>query len=251
VTTEVFDSESQLASALADRVLAAIVRQPDLVLGLPTGRTPRLLYQELGARSRRAGTDWSRVRTFNLDEFVGLGGHDPGSYYHYMEQALFSVVGLPRDHIGFLDGRAVDFDVECRRFEQAIRDAGGIDLMILGIGVNGHIGFNEPGPWLHARTHRAALAPATRAANAGLFGGDSSRVPREGLSMGMATILQSRAVVLIATGDEKAAALAAMVEGPLTTAVPASFLQLHADVTLMIDRPASEAGGDGTPEVQA
>jgi glucosamine-6-phosphate deaminase len=250
VTTLVFDNEAGLAAALADRMLAAIARKPDIVFGLPTGRTPRRLYEELAARSRSGGPDWSRVRTFNLDEFVGLGGDDPGSYRHFMEQALFSAVGLPREHAGFLDGRAADFDAECRRYERAIADAGGIDLMVLGIGVNGHIGFNEPGPWLHARTHRAALEPATRAANAGLFEGDASRVPRYGLSMGMATILHSRAVVLIATGDEKAAALAATVDGPITTAVPASFLQVHADVTLMIDRQASastETPGSSMP----
>jgi glucosamine-6-phosphate deaminase len=242
VTTQVFDSELLLAAALADRVLAAIAARPDIVLGLPTGRTSRLLYEQLGQRSRATGADWSRVRTFNLDEFVGMGAGDPGSYRHYMDQALFSVVGVGGEQVGFLDGRAADLDAECRRYERAIREAGGIDLLILGIGVNGHIGFNEPGPWLYACTHRTALEPATRAANEGLFDGDLSRVPRYGVSMGMATILQARAIVLMATGDEKAAALAAMVDGPITTAVPASFLQLHADVTLMIDRQANSAG---------
>jgi glucosamine-6-phosphate deaminase len=237
VTTDVFDDEQALAVALADRVRAAIGRRPDIVLGLPTGRTPLLLYAELSS-GRGPAPSWSRVRTFNLDEFVGLGPDDPGSYRQYMERSLFSRVGIPVAQIGFLDGTAPDLDVECARYDRVIAATGGIDLMILGIGANGHIGFNEPGAGLHARTHRATLEPATRAANAGLFGGDESAVPRYGLTMGMATILQSRAIVLVATGEQKAAAMEAMVDGPITTGVPASFLQLHADVTLMLDREA-------------
>ena len=130
-------------------------------------------------------------------------------------------------------------DHECERYERAIADAGGIDLMILGIGGNGHIGFNEPAPGLHARTHRARLQPGTRAANAALFGGDVAHVPEEALSMGMATILRARSVVLMATGANKAPAVETMVRGPITTMLPASFLQLHHDVTVMVDRAAS------------
>ncbi len=241
MTILVFDDEIHLARSLSQRVLDAIHERPDLVIGLPTGRTPQLLYAEL--RSRAAAADWSRVRTFNLDEFVGLGGGDPASYRQYMEHQLFADVGVAPAHVGFLDGRAPDLDEECARYERAIAEAGGIDLMILGIGVNGHIGFNEPAPGLHARTHRAALRPETRAANVDLFGGALARVPAAGLSMGMATILRSRAIVLMATGEEKAAALGAMVDGPITTALPASFLQLHPDVTLMLDREASSRDG--------
>jgi glucosamine-6-phosphate deaminase len=239
VITEVFDDEPQLARALAGRVLDAIARRPALVLGLPTGRTPALFYAELCEASRRRHADWSRVRTFNLDEFVGLGTGDPGSYRAYMERALFTHVGLTPAHIGFLDGRAADLDAECARYDRAIEEAGGIDLLILGIGANGHIGFNEPGPSLQARTHRAVLAPGTRAANAALFGDDPSRVPRAGVSIGMAAIMSARRIVLLATGVEKAAAMDAIIDGPITTRVPASFLQMHADVTLMIDRGAT------------
>lgn len=234
----VFDQAGQLAGALARRVIEAILARPDLVLGLPTGRTPQLLYAELGTLTCETRTDWSAVRTFNLDEFVGLDGRDPESYRQYMERQLFAGVRVTPHHVGFLDGKASDLEEECDRYERAIASAGGIDLMILGIGVNGHIGFNEPAPGLQARTHRVALCPETRAANAALFDGDLSRVPTEGLSMGMATILRSRTIVLLATGEEKAAAMTAMLEGPITTAVPASFLQLHPDVTLMLDRGA-------------
>lgn len=228
-----------LAGALATRVLAAIEQRPALVLGLPTGRTPLPFYAALRVGSRERGTDWSGVRTFNLDEFVGLPAGAAGSYRAYMQRELFDAVNLPPDGIRFLDGGASDVDAECARYEQAIAAAGGIDLMILGIGTNGHIGFNEPGPALEARTHRVRLLPATRAGNQAWFGGELDRVPAEALSMGMATILQARTVVLMATGLKKAPAVERMLRGPITTALPASFLQLHPDATVMLDREAS------------
>ncbi|MEZ5285460.1 MAG: glucosamine-6-phosphate deaminase [Vicinamibacterales bacterium] len=228
-----------VAAALASRVLDAVARRPSLVLGLPTGRTPKLLYAELRRRSAGGAADWSAVRTFNLDEFVGLISGEEGSYRDYMERELFSAVGIPPAHAGFLNGGAPDLDAECDRYERAIAEAGGMDLLILGIGANGHVGFNEPADALHARTHRASLAAATRASNAYLFGGDAQRVPAEALSMGMATILRARAIVLLATGPEKRAAVTAMVRGPIRTSLPASFLQLHPDVTVMVDRAAS------------
>jgi glucosamine-6-phosphate deaminase len=233
----IFSDEDALAEALASRILDEIRRAPSLVLGLPTGRTPVALYQRLAARAREA--DWSRVRTFNLDEFVGLGGDAPGSYYAFMNAALFAQVGIAPERRGFLDGRAADLDEECRRYEHAISAAGGIDRLVLGIGGNGHIGFNEPGPTLVARTHRARLEPESRAANAWLFGGQVARVPVEALSMGMATILQARAIELVATGAGKADVVRQAFEGPVTTALPASFLQLHPQVAVWLDEDAS------------
>ena len=156
----------------------------------PTGRTPIALYRELVAITRTQGLDWSRVRTFNLDEFVGLSGDTPGSYRRFMHEHLFAHVNIAPEHIGFLDGRAADLDAECERYERAIAAAGGIDLVILGIGANGHIGFNEPASELAARTHRVALEDESRAGNTLWFGGDINQVPREALSMGMATILE-------------------------------------------------------------
>lgn len=238
MTIHVFPDAQALARDLAARVIRAIERQPSIVLGLPTGRTPQPFYAALRAQSAGAATDWSRVRTFNLDEFVGLDVDSPGSYRAYMERELFESVRMAGEHIGFPDGRAADLDAECDRYERAIAAAGGIDLMVLGIGANGHIGFNEPAPGLHARTHRARLEAGTRASNAELFGGDVGLVPVEALSMGMATILRSRAVVMIATGSEKAEAVERMLRGPITTALPASFLQLHPDVTVMLDLAA-------------
>jgi glucosamine-6-phosphate deaminase len=239
VNIQRFDHEDALAAALAARLLDAIHRNPQLVLGLPTGRTPLSLYRELRKRTARGHVDWSRVRTFNLDEFAGLGGADPGSYRAFMEAELFRDVPIDPSHIGMLDGRAPDLADECRRYESAIAAAGGIDIQILGIGANGHIGFNEPGPELHARTHLATLRPSTREANAVRFGGDPERVPAQALSMGMATILGAREIVMIAIGEKKADCVAGMINGVITTRLPASFLQVHPRVTVMLDRGAA------------
>ena len=236
MTIQTFDDVRALSAELATRVRAALIETPSMVLGLPTGRTPLPFYKAL-----REGppADWSQVRTFNLDEFVGVPSSSPDSYRSYMQRELFGPVGLPAAHVEFLNGCAPDLDAECERYEQAIAAAGGIDLMILGIGSNGHIGFNEPGAELHVRSHRAHLQPGTRRANAAIFGGDVARVPEAALSMGMATILQARAVVLMATGAGKAGVVQAMTDGHITTSLPASFLQLHPRATVMLDREAA------------
>ncbi|MGE3277178.1 MAG: glucosamine-6-phosphate deaminase [Vicinamibacterales bacterium] len=236
-----FAHESALAAALAARLADLVAARPTLVLGLPTGRTPLALYQALVATSRDRGLDWSRVRTFNLDEFAGLGGDDPGSYRRFMQERLFGPLGIGADQVGFLDGRAPDLVAECARYEAAIDAAGGIDLQLLGIGANGHIGFNEPARGLSALTHAVVLEERTRVANAQWFGGDADRVPLRALSMGMATILRSREIVLLATGTEKADVVRRMIEGPVTTELPASFLQLHPHVTAMLDAGAASA----------
>ena len=239
MTRETYPHEQALAAALARRIADAIVRTPRLVVGLPTGRTPLAMYAELVRLTRAEHIDWSRVRTFNLDEFVGLGDSVPGSYRAFMQERLFAHVNILREHIGFLDGRAADLDAECARYERAIDAAGGMDLVVLGIGANGHIGFNEPADSLAARTHRVKLDEETRAGNALWFGGDTSRVPREALTMGMATILSAREIALMATGEPKADAVCAMLEGGITTRLPASFLQLHPRVSVLLDEPAA------------
>jgi glucosamine-6-phosphate deaminase len=239
VTIQRFDDEDALAAALATRVIEAIVANPELVLGLPTGRTPLAFYRELRERSGGDRLDWSRVRTFNLDEFVGVDGDHPGSYRAFMQSELFDHVSIDPANIGMLDGRAPDLKAECRRYEAAIADADGIDLQILGIGGNGHIGFNEPADGLCAHTHIAELEQKSREANAQLFGGDRTAVPARALSMGMATILGARNIVLMATGQEKADAVHQMIEGLITPQVPASFLQVHPRVTVMLDESAA------------
>ncbi len=237
----IFPNDRAAARALARRIAEAVAAKPDLVLGLPTGRTPIALYNELASLSSHDHVDFSRVTTFNLDEFLGLPPGDPGSYRSFMERHLFSRVNISPARIHFLDGAAPDAGAECDRYERAIEDAGGIDLQILGIGTNGHIGFNEPARELDARSHRVTLKPETRRSNAALFGGDASRVPREALSMGMGTILRARAIVLLATGASKASCVERLLNGGVTTELPASFLQLHHDVDVMVD----EAAGKG------
>src|SRR5258708_1524315 len=241
VKVTVFKDERTLARTLATQIAASLKDTPELVLGLPTGRTPIRLYHELGTLHAREQADFSQATTFNLDEFLGIASDHPGSYRAFMQAHLFSRVNLRPERIHVLNGAAPDPEGECARYEQAISDAGVIDLQILGIGTNGHIGFNEPARELAARTHRVRLKESTRRSNAALFGGDAGKVPKEWLSMGMATILQARRIVLMATGKAKARCLARVVNGPIRTNLPASFLQLHTNVELMLDEAAAGA----------
>jgi glucosamine-6-phosphate deaminase len=235
----IFDTAEAAACALATRVARTLSEKPTLVLGLPTGRTPIATYADLRRLHAAGQADFSGATTFNLDEFAGVPPSHAGSFRTFMEQHLFGGVNLRPERINFLHGDAPDLDAECERYESAVEAAGGIDLQLLGIGANGHIGFNEPGDMLVARTHRVELAPSTRRDNAALFGGDPSHVPREALSMGMATILRAATLVLIATGERKAECVARAVGGPLTTQLPASFLQVHRSVELYLDRAAA------------
>jgi len=235
----ILPDEKILSRTLAAQLVAALREKPDLVLGLPTGRTPIRLYHELGARYAKGEADLSRVTTFNLDEFLGVGPEHPGSYHAFMQEHLFARVNVPPRQINILNGAASDPAEECARYESAIVAAGGIDLQLLGIGTNGHIGFNEPARELAGKTHRVVLKASTRRSNAALFGGSEANVPREALSMGMATILRARRIIMIATGKSKAGCVNRMVNGPITTRMPASFLQLHRDVELMLDEPAA------------
>jgi glucosamine-6-phosphate deaminase len=223
---------------VAVRLATALQQKPALVFGLATGRTPIALYEELARLTAARHLDWSKATTFNLDEFVGVAPGDPGSYRRFMDGHLFRHTNLDPCRINFLVGTA-NPDEECVRYERAIAAAGGIDIQILGIGTNGHIGFNEPDRGLEAHTHRVRLREETRRSNADLFGGNIDRVPSEALSMGMAAILQARSVVLLAHGESKASCIERVVNGPLTTELPASFLQLHADVDLILDAAAA------------
>lgn len=235
----VFDTTNQVAGALARRVADALREQPDIVLGLPTGRTPIAMYAELRRLHAAGEADFARAATFNLDEFAGVDPSHPGSFRQYMEKHLFQAVNLAPARIHFLNGAAPDLDAECSRYEREIERASGLDVQILGIGANGHIGFNEPADELVSRTHRVRLAETTRRDNAALFGGDPSRVPREALSMGMGTILKAETLVLVATGERKARCVERTINGPLTPHLPASFLQLHRRVELYLDREAA------------
>jgi glucosamine-6-phosphate deaminase len=216
-------------------------RSPDLVLGLPAGRTPVDAYIELCRLHSAGEADFSRATAFLLDEFVGLDASHSGSFRRFLTEHLLSGINLDPERTHSLNGLAADPDVECERYEETIAACSGLGLLLLGIGVNGHVGFNEPADLLKARTHRVTLLDSTRAENAGPFGGVAARVPREALSIGMGTILRAETIVLIATGERKATAVAAMLRGPLTTRLPASFLQLHRRVEVYLDRAAAQA----------
>jgi glucosamine-6-phosphate deaminase len=239
VDIRIFDNPDQTAAAVAQRVADAVAREPALVLGLPTGRTSIGVYEQLRELQATGRVDFARAVTFNLDEFAGIPPSHPGSFRSFMDRHLFAHVNLPPTQIHFLNGVAEDPDAECEWYETAIDAAGGIDLQLLGIGSNGHIGFNEPGEELTARTHRVRLAESTRRDNAILFEGDTARVPREALSMGMGTILKAGGLVLMAIGERKAHCVERALRGPISTHLPASFLQLHGQVELYLDRAAA------------
>ena len=211
---------------------------PNLVLGLATGRTMELVYAYLVKAYREEKLDFSLCRTFNLDEYVGLGSSDRHSYRHYMNHHLFNQVNIDIRNTYLPDGTANDLDAECAHYEALIQRFGGIDLQLLGIGRAGHLGFNEPLSALRSRTRVKALSPATLAQNAPLFD-EPDRMPRRALTMGVGTILECRRCLLLASGEEKAEIVAAAVEGPITAMISATALQLHPRCTVVVDEAAA------------
>ena len=236
MNVHVFKSPALVAKAAAAIFTSQLLRKPDSVLGLATGSTPVLTYQELVRLHKEGVLDFSRARTFNLDEYVGLPVEHPESYVSFMRRNLF-------DHVNFKESRlpnglAKDLEKECRDYEKEIEAAGFVDLQLLGIGNNGHIGFNEPGADFPYATNLTNLTESTIQANQRFF--DSiDQVPRQALSMGIGTIMSARSVLLLATGANKAPVIAKMVEGPITPAVPASILRGHRDVTVLLDEDAA------------
>jgi glucosamine-6-phosphate deaminase len=227
------------AANLEARIIARELRaNPQLVLGLATGRTMESVYGQLVRMRREEQLDFSLCRTFNLDEYVGLPATDRHSYRHYMDRNLFHQVNIDRRNTHLPDGCAADLDAECRRYEEAIRRVNGIDLQLLGIGRDGHIGFNEPLSALHSRTREKSLSPRTLEQNAPLFD-DPATIPRRALTMGVGTILESRRCLLLATGAEKAGIIAKAVEGPITAMISATALQLHPRCTVIVDADAA------------
>ncbi|TVR85067.1 MAG: glucosamine-6-phosphate deaminase [Trueperaceae bacterium] len=230
------------AAKLVARLVANRVRaKPELVLGCATGRTMDPVYAELVAAHRSGGLDLSRITTFNLDEYVGLAPDDERSYHHYMRTHLFEPVGLAPERTNLPNGSAHDLAGEARAYEARIAAHGGIDLQLLGLGVTGHIGFNEPLSSLMSRTREKALAPETRQQNAGLFGGDAEAVPKRALTMGVGTILDAREIVMLVTGETKADVLAAATEGPITARISATALQLHPRCIVVADEAAARS----------
>jgi glucosamine-6-phosphate deaminase len=235
----IIEPDAESAGRRAARLVADLVRKkPDCVLGLATGSTPLGLYRELIRLHKDEGLDFSRVTTFNLDEYVGLGPAHPQSYRFFMQQNLLDHLNVNPSRTFVPDGRALDFELHCRQYEQRIRDAGGIDLQVLGLGSDGHIAFNEPGSSLGSRTRLKSLASETVRDNARFFGGED-KVPRLAVTMGVGTILESRRCLLLAFGGHKAAAVRDTVEGPITAQVTASALQLHREVIGLFDEAAA------------
>ena len=236
----VLKKDYEEVSREAARLVAGAVRsKPDIVLGLATGSTPLGLYNELVALHRAGSLDFSRASSFNLDEYLGLADAHPQSFHHFMQENFFSKVNLPRERAHIPDGTITgDYDNYCARYERSIKAAGGIDLQILGIGRNGHIGFNEPTSSLASRTRLKALSRETVEDNRHVFSGESE-MPKCAITMGIGTILESRRVLLLASGRSKAAAIAKAIEGPISSSVSASALQMHPDVTFIIDEEAA------------
>ena len=231
------DAES--AALLVARILAKELRlNPHLVLGLATGRTMEAVYALLAEMHANEGLDFSLCRTFNLDEYVGLPPEHEGSYRYYMNRHLFSRVNVDPRNTHLPNGMARDLEAECRRYEEDIRRFGGIDVQLLGLGRAGHIGFNEPLSALRSRTRVKALTPTTIQQNAPMFNGPG-KVPRRAITMGVGTILECRRCVLLATGAEKAEIIAQAVEGPITSMISATTLQLHERCTVVVDGAAA------------
>jgi glucosamine-6-phosphate deaminase len=231
------DAERATARA-AQMVIAAVVARPATVLGLATGGTMLPLYARLVAAHAAGAVGFSQVTTFNLDEYIGLSPDHPCSYHAYMRAALFDHVDIDLSRTHLPRGDSVDPVAESQRYEALIAACGGIDLQVLGIGRNGHIGFNEPTSSLGSRTRIKTLTASTRAANAGYFD-RAEDIPAHAITMGIRTILEVRHCLLLATGAAKAPAVAAMVEGPLSAACPASALQMHPAATVVLDRDAA------------
>ena len=213
--------------------------KPDLVLGLATGRTMERVYERLVAKHKSDGLDFSRCHTFNLDEYIGVPPEDEHSYRFYMNHHLFSRVNVDIANTHVPDGMATDLRAGAVRYEQLIREVGGIDVQLLGIGEAGHIGFNEPLSAFMSRTRDKALTPLTRKQNAEMFGGDPDKVPKRAVTMGVGTILDARELLLLATGRAKASILAKAVEGPITAMISASAIQLHPNCKVIVDEDAA------------
>jgi glucosamine-6-phosphate deaminase len=230
----VFDSPETAAESLAHEVLEALEIKPNLVLGLATGSTPLRVYSHLIRAHRERSVDFSEVRTFNLDEYLDLPATHPQSYRYFMQKRLFDGVNIRQHNIRFPPSEGSDLTRRCREYEDLIQAAGGIDIQILGIGSNGHIGFNEPTSSLSSRTRIKTLTDRTLRDNSRFYGPDE-HPPEMAATMGIGTILDADKILLHAFGSSKAQAVLSAVEGPISSYWPASVLQLHADVTFFLD----------------
>ncbi|MBB3328952.1 glucosamine-6-phosphate deaminase [Microlunatus antarcticus] len=234
----ILPSAAEVGLLAARKISQLVTRKPDAVLGLATGSSPLAIYAALAAHVRDGSLDTSRVSGFALDEYVGIPAEHPESYAAVIHREVTVPLRLDPARVQVPDGRAADVEQACERYEEAIRAAGGVDLQILGIGANGHVGFNEPTSSFASRTRIKTLTERTRADNARFFD-TPDEVPTHCLTQGLGTISEARELLLVAQGPQKAAAVAAAVEGPVTSMCPASILQHHRRVTLVVDEAAA------------
>ena len=234
----IFDHASQIGQAAATLIAAQLLRKPDSILGLATGSSPIPTYQNLIALHENGVLDFSRAVSYNLDEYVGIDPDHVCSYHRFMQDNLFSRVNMKPENIHIPDGNAADLDASARAYDDAIVSAGGIDLQLLGIGRNGHIGFNEPGEAFVYGCHKVELSQSTIEANTRFFDSEKD-VPRYAVSLGVGAIMQARQVLLIATGADKAEAIRAAVEDDVSPLCQASILRTHPNVIFLIDKAAA------------
>lgn len=225
---------NDMSRKAANVISAQVILKPDSVLGLATGSTPVGCYQTLVHWCEKGDLDFSKVRTVNLDEYQGLEKWHDQSYYYFMRENLFKYVNINLDNTNIPDGSNPDAEAECARYHELIESMGGIDLQLLGIGNNGHIGFNEPADVFADKTHKVELAESTIDANARFFK-DRDEVPRFAYTMGIGEIMSAKKILIIASGKAKAPIIREMIKGPVTPQVPASILRFHPDVTLIAD----------------
>lgn len=233
--TDNYKEQSELAASLMCNV---IENRKNAVIGLPTGSTPLGMYKELIKSYNEGKISFAHVVTFNLDEYIGLPATDENSYNYYMNHNFFSFMDIDKKNINIPHGNTDDVTGECLRYEENIKAAGGMDIIFLGIGRNGHIGFNEPGEFFEPYTHQVILEKSTIDANSRFFG-SVSKVPTSAITMGIKTILSARQIVLLASGKEKAEILKEALKGKITPKIPASILQLHEHIDVIADSEAA------------
>lgn len=233
----VTENYQEMSRQAANILSAQIILKPDCVLGLATGSSPIGTYDQLVEWYKKGDLDFSEVKTVNLDEYKGLTKDNDQSYYYFMHHHLFDRVNINLDNTNVPDGTEPDSDKECARYEELIRSMGGVDIQLLGIGHNGHIGFNEPDSVFAKTTHCVDLTESTIEANRRFFA-SADDVPRQAYTMGIGTIMKAKKILLIVSGEDKAEILAKAFYGPITPEVPASILQLHDDVILVADKAA-------------
>ncbi len=238
VRTSIEKDSGSASDVVAGMIADQVRRRPDGVLGLATGGTPVQAYRRLVQMNARGDVDFSQITSFNLDEYIGLDGNHPQSFRSFMEENLFEHINIDKQRTHVPDGVCADVVACCEQYEDSIRKSGGIDLQLLGLGHNGHIAFNEPGSPVTSRTRQVDLTAETIESNSRFF--DSiEEVPRHAITMGIATILDARRIVLLATGEGKSDAVSGMLVGPVGESMPASLLRNHPDVIVVLDQPAA------------